>query len=147
MVVKPGFGLSIGMGFALLAGCLHGGYVVATRHLAPLYRPRLLLLSQLLLGAVVLAPMGLAALPAEITPALAGLVALSALGSALGNLMLVGLSRTTPSSIIAPLIYTQLLSATLLGYLVFGDWPDPVAFLGLAVIFASGVGSLALARR
>ena len=34
LVVKPGFGMQIGMGFALLAGCFHGSYLVATRSLA-----------------------------------------------------------------------------------------------------------------
>lgn len=146
LVVKPGFGLSLGMGFALLAGTLHGSYVVATRWVAPDYRPRVLLMSQLALGAVVLSPLGIATWPAGLTIGAWGLVTLSALGSALGNLLLVSLSKTTPSSIIAPLIYTQLLSATVLGYLVFAEWPDTLAFLGLAIIFASGVASLALAR-
>ena len=147
LVVKPGFGVSVGMGFALLAGVFHGSYVVATRWIAPLYRPRLLLISQLALGALILAPFGLAALPATITWAGAALLLISAMGSAFGNLLLVSLSKTTPSSVIAPLIYTQLLSATALGFLVFSDWPDTFAFLGLAVIFVSGVASLALARR
>lgn len=146
LVVKPGFGLSIGMGFALLAGVLHGSYVVATRWIAPLYRPRLLLISQLVLGGIILAPVGLAARPDALTWAMFGLIAISALGSAFGNLLLVTVSKTTPSSVIAPLIYTQLLSAMVLGYLVFSDWPDTVAFIGLAVIFASGVASLTLSR-
>ncbi|MBU2992756.1 DMT family transporter [Octadecabacter sp. 1_MG-2023] len=146
LVVKPGFGATIGMGFAILAGVFHGSYVVATRWIAPRYRPRLLLISQLVLGAILLAPFGLAARPEAITWGIFGLIAISAIGSAIGNLLLVSLSKTTPSSIIAPLIYTQLLSATLLGYLVFSDWPDWIAFVGLAVIFASGVASLALSR-
>jgi drug/metabolite transporter (DMT)-like permease len=147
LVVKPGFGVSVGMGFALLAGVFHGSYVVATRWIAPLYRPRLLLISQLALGAVILAPFGLAALPDALTWGAIGLITISAMGSALGNLLLVSLSKTTPSSVIAPLIYTQLLSATVLGYLVFSDWPDAVACFGLALIFVSGVASLALTRR
>lgn len=147
LVVRPGLGLSIGMGFALLAGVCHGSYIVATRWIAPLYRPRLLLISQLTLGAVLLAPVGLATRPDALTWEICWLIAISAMGSALGNLLLVTLSRTTPSSVIAPLIYTQLLSATVLGYLVFSDWPDLLVFVGLAVIFASGVASLAFSRR
>ena len=48
---------------------------------------------------------------------------------------------------IAPLVYTQLIAATMLGYLVFGDWPDALSLTGLAVILASGLLSLRLARR
>lgn len=147
MVVKPGFGATIGMGFAILAGIFHGSYVVATRWIAPLYRPRLLLISQLVLGAILLAPFGLATMPDSLTLIGIGLVAISALGSALGNLLLVTLSKTTPSSVIAPLIYTQLLSATAFGYFVFSDWPDLISFAGLALILATGLGSLMLLRR
>ncbi|SMX37402.1 DMT family transporter [Octadecabacter ascidiaceicola] len=147
LVVKPGFGVSIGMGFAVLAGVLHGSYVVSTRWIAPFYRPRLLLFSQLFLGAIVLAPFGLTALPDSVSWAALGLIFVSAFGSALGNLMLVSLSKTTPSNVIAPLIYTQLIPATLLGFLVFSDWPDWASFIGLAIIFTTGVASLALSRR
>jgi len=147
LVVKPGFGATVGMGFALLAGVFHGCYVVATRWIAPLYRPRLLLISQLALGGVILAPFGLAALPDALTWGALGLVVISAMGSAFGNLLLVTLSKTTPSNVIAPLIYTQLIPATMLGFVVFSDWPDWISFVGLAVIFATGIASLALSRR
>ena len=147
LVVKPGFGATVGMGFALLAGVFHGCYVVATRWIAPLYRPRLLLISQLVLGGVILAPFGLAALPDALTWGALGLVVISAMGSAFGNLLLVTLSKTTPSNVIAPLIYTQLIPATMFGFVVFSDWPDWISFVGLAVIFATGIASLALSRR
>ena len=147
LVVKPGFGATTGMGFAVLAGCFHGAYVVATRHIAPNYRPRFLLISQLFLGAIVLAPVGLSHAPTSLGITAVALITLSALGSAFGNLLLVQLSRTTPSSVIAPLIYTQLLSATVFGLAVFGDWPDRLSLAGLAIIFATGIASLALARR
>ena len=147
LVVKPGFGATVGMGFALLAGVFHGCYVVATRWIAPLYRPRLLLISQLVLGGVILAPFGLAALPDALTWGALGLVVISAMGSAFGNLLLVTLSKTTPSNVIAPLIYTHLIPATMLGFVVFSDWPDWISFVGLAVIFATGIASLSLSRR
>ncbi|MDB4052913.1 DMT family transporter [Octadecabacter sp.] len=147
LVVKPGFGATVGMGFALLAGVFHGCYVVATRWIAPLYRPRLLLISQLVLGGVILAPFGLAVLPDALAWGALGLVVISAMGSAFGNLLLVTLSKTTPSNVIAPLIYTQLIPATMLGFVVFSDWPDWISFVGLAVIFATGIASLALSRR
>jgi len=147
LVVKPGFGATIGMGFAVLAGLFHGSYVVATRAIATRYRPRLLLISQLILGGILLAPFGLAQMPEGLSLEQMGLVLISALGSAFGNLLLVQLSKTTPSSVIAPLIYTQLLSATLFGYLVFAEWPDALSMLGLVVILITGLAGLALSRR
>lgn len=147
LVVKPGFGATAGMGFALLAGCLHGSYLVATRWLAGDYRPRFLLVSQLLIGAAILSPLAVGAETAAFDATAAGLICVSALGSAAGNYLLVITSRSTPASLIAPLIYTQLIAAAVAGYLVFSEWPDAVAFLGLSIILASGLLSFWSARR
>lgn len=147
LVVKPGFGMQVGMGFALLAGCFHGSYLVATRWLAGLYRPRFLLISQLIIGALVLFPFCLGAMPQSIDLAGTGLILVSALGSAAGNFLLAVANRTTPANVVAPLVYSQLLAATVIGVLVFGDIPDELALVGLAVIILSGLSSLWLAGR
>jgi len=146
LVVKPGFGMTPGLGFALLAGCLHGSYLVTTRWLAGSYRPRFLLLSQLVIGAIVLAPAAVTPLPAMTAP-LFGLIVISALGSAIGNLLLVLANRAAEASVIAPLIYSQIILATAFGFLFFGEWPDPIGLLGLAVIIAAGAGSIWAAGR
>lgn len=146
LVVKPGFGMTVGLAFALAAGALHGSYLVATRWLAGAYRPRFLLLSQLVIGSVVLAPTAIGPVPALTAP-LAGLIAVSALGSAFGNLLLVLANRQAEASVIAPFIYSQIIIATVLGYLVFGEWPDHLALVGLAVIVVAGAGSIWATRR
>ncbi|PJE29914.1 Threonine/homoserine efflux transporter RhtA [Pseudooceanicola antarcticus] len=146
LVVKPGFGFTAGMGFALTAGCFYGSYLVMTRTVAADHRPRFLLMSQLLIGTVLLAPLGLSVdLPAP-SLSLALLVAISAAGSGVGNYLLVIAHRKAEASLIAPLVYSQLISATLLGGLVFGDWPDLWSLAGLLLIATSGLGSL-LANR
>ena len=145
LVVRPGFGMTVGMGFAILAGCFHGAYLVATRWLAGGYRPRFLLFSQLLIGAVLLSPFALASTP-TITLSVFGLIAISALGSAGGNLLLVLVNRTTPAGVIAPLIYSQLLAAMLIGWAVFGQWPDLLSLLGLVIIMTAGISSVWFAR-
>ncbi|WP_316015330.1 DMT family transporter [Roseobacter sp. HKCCA0434] len=148
LVVKPGPDLSVGLGFALAAGAFYGCYLVATRWLAGsgAYRAGFLLVSQLLVGAVLLAPLGLGAWPAGIGGAEAGLIALSALASAGGNYILVRVGRTAPASRVAPLVYTQLIAAVAAGVVVFGDWPDPLALAGLGVILGAGLAMLRLAR-
>lgn len=146
IVVRPGFGMTAGMGFAVLAGCLHGSYLVATRWLAGAFRPRFLLLSQLVIGAVVLAPFAIGPLP-PITPIAATLITISAMGSAMGNLLLVLVNRTTPASVIAPLIYSQLVVATVLGIVLFAEWPDGPTLIGLAIIAIAGVSSVWFAGR
>lgn len=42
-------------------------------------------------------------------------------------------------AVIAPLEYTSLVWALLLGYLLWGDFPDAMAWVGIAVIVASGL--------
>ena len=78
IVVRPGFGMTSGIGFAVLAGCLHGSYLVATRWLAGAYRPRFLLLSQLVIGAILIAPFAVGPIP-PVTMSVAGLVLISAM--------------------------------------------------------------------
>ncbi|QGX98331.1 DMT family transporter [Roseovarius faecimaris] len=147
LVVKPGFGATPGIGFAVLAGVFYGAFLATTRAIAGLYRPRLLLLSQLLVGALVLSPFGIAtAAPSAMTASLWGLIGLSALGSAAGNYLIVQANRQADASLIAPLIYSQLIAATISGVLVFGDWPDALALMGLVTILVSGLGSLWLVR-
>ena len=146
LVVKPGFGMTPGMGFAVLAGVLHGSYLVATRSLAQQYRAKFLLTSQLLIGSVILAPFSLTSIP-DMDMNFMGLILISALGSAFGNLLLLVVNRTTPASVVAPLVYSQLLAAMVIGYLVFADWPDGLSFVGLAIILISGVCSFWFATK
>jgi drug/metabolite transporter (DMT)-like permease len=69
------------------------------------------------------------------------------MGSALGNLLLVLVNRTTPANVIAPLIYSQLVVATVLGVIIFGDWPESTTLIGLAVIAIAGASSVWFAGR
>ncbi len=146
LVVRPGFGMTSGMGFAVLAGCFHGSYLVATRWLAGSFRPRFLLFSQLLIGAVLLSPFALSPIPQMSLPFF-GLITISALGSAAGNLLLVLVNRSTPAGVIAPLIYSQLLAAMVIGWVVFGQWPNALSLLGLVIIMVAGASSVWFARR
>lgn len=142
LVVKPNFNISAGMVFALAAGTCYGSYLVMTRTVAGFYRPRLLLMSQLMIGAFILTPLGLTVELPTLNTYLIVLVAISALGSAVGNYLLVVASKSAEASLIAPLVYSQLISATVIGVLVFGDWPDVYSTLGLILIAISGAGSL-----
>jgi len=147
LVVKPGFGMTGGMACALMAGVCYGSYLALTRAVAGAYRPRFLLISQLLIGSLIMSPPGIMAGLPVLDLCGIGLVFVSAFGSALGNYLLVLSSQRAEASLISPLVYSQLISATVIGILVFGDWPDSYTILGLALIASSGIGSLILYRR
>ncbi len=106
-----------------------------------------MLFSQLLCGAVVLLPVAFKVALPEMNATFLWLTLLSAVASSLGNYLLVIANKTTPTSIVAPLIYLQLFSATFVGYVVFSDLPDAISFIGLALIATSGLASLYFAKR
>lgn len=145
LIVRPGFGMTAGIGFAVLAGVFYGSYLTASRWLATAARPRTLLLSQLLPGAVLLAPLGLPAVP-PLTGAVAGLVLVSAAASMAGNLLLIAAYKRAPATVLAPLVYTQLIAAAVYGIVFFGTFPDGLALAGMSLLIASGVGAVAIRR-
>ncbi len=146
LVVRPGFGMTPGLGFAVMGGLCYGAYLTASRWLSEAARPAELLLSQLVIGALVLAPLAVPTLP-NVTPALAGLTLASALCSMLGNLLLVMAYRLAPASRLAPFVYFQLVAATVLGLVIFGDVPDTLALAGLGLLCAAGFATFALGRK
>ena len=55
------------------------------------------------------------------------------------HLVMTWFVRYAPSSTIAPLQYVEIPIATVIGWLVFFDLPNPTAALGIIVIFAAGL--------
>jgi drug/metabolite transporter (DMT)-like permease len=66
------------------------------------------------------------------------LVLLGLLGGASHGLLVLAFARA-PASLLAPLSYTQMIWAVVAGVLVFGDAPDAITLLGMAVIAVSGL--------
>jgi len=147
MVVQPGFGMSSGILFALLAGCCYGSYLATTRLVAGAFPAPLLLISQLMIGTLVLLPVGIFKPLLTLNATSYFLIGLSAIFSAAGNYLLVLANRWAEATLIAPLVYSQLISATVAGLVVFGDWPDKIVLLGLCLIIVSGCGTLILNQR
>lgn len=70
-----------------------------------------------------------------------GLVLLVLLGTISGyaHLLVVRAFRMAPLSVLAPFQYFEIISATLLGYFFFSDFPNASKWLGIAVIVGSGL--------
>jgi len=75
-----------------------------------------------------------------------GRLVLLLLGSSLfivgGYVLSVAVMRVGEVSFVAPFRYTGLLWALILGWLVFGDWPDMVTLVGAAIVVMSGLFAL-----
>jgi drug/metabolite transporter (DMT)-like permease len=106
----------------------------------------LLLISQLLIGSVVLLPVGISEPLLTLNATSYFLICLSAIFSTAGNYLLVLANRWAEATLIAPLVYSQLISASVAGLVVFGDLPDGLSFIGLSLILISGFGSLMLQK-
>jgi len=145
LIVQPGGSVQPGIGFALLAGVFYGAFLTASKWLVEVAPPRTLWLSQLTIPAIALAPLGLTVLPPP-TVEVAALTLASALFSAAGNLLLIVAMGLTDSTRLAPLVYFQLVAATVLGAVVFGTFPGTLALVGLVLVVLSGFGSLAARR-
>ena len=61
-----------------------------------------------------------------------------------GHLMLIRAYMRAPAPVLTPFLYTQIAFAMLAGWLVFKHVPDTLAWVGIAVIAASGVGNALL---
>lgn len=146
LVVKPGFGMTRGLGFAVFAGLCYGSFITANRWLSRVTSPRMLLLTHLVIGAVVLTPVGATKVP-EFDNNLIALTLFSAFASMMGNFLLIIAYGRAPASTLAPMVYFQLIAATTLGWLVFGDFPDSLTLLGLSLLIATGFAPFMLQRQ
>jgi len=63
------------------------------------------------------------------------------------HLLMIWALRFAPSATLAPIQYFEIPCATLIGYLVFGDLPNRLAALGIAVTIAAGLYVLHRERR
>lgn len=59
-----------------------------------------------------------------------------------GYVLSVAVMRVGEVSFVAPFRYTGLLWALVLGWLVFGDWPDALTLLGGSIVVATGLFTL-----
>lgn len=143
LVVRPGYGVSIGLLWALAAGTFYGIFLTMSRWLSHLAPPLSLSFSQLLISGFLLLPLGLSNLP-DLTGPIASLTLVSAACSMVGNLLMLYTYRLVPATKVAPLIYFQLLSAVTLGWLLFGALPDLLTWAGLSVILVAGIASTRL---
>ncbi|MDX2222946.1 MAG: DMT family transporter [Rhodospirillaceae bacterium] len=68
-----------------------------------------------------------------------GMAAVAGLTAGVGHLLLTYAFRMAPSSVLAPLDYTGLVWAVGFGFFLFGDWPVPATWAGMALIVAAGL--------
>jgi drug/metabolite transporter (DMT)-like permease len=66
-------------------------------------------------------------------------VAYMGLAATIGHIFIVWATGNAPASILAPFQYLEIVTATILGYLVFNDLPEKSTILGSSIIIISGI--------
>jgi drug/metabolite transporter (DMT)-like permease len=134
----PGHLNLVGVAFALGGAVSAAGAMVAIRQIAGTERGPTIVFYFTLAGAL----MGLiGCLFHWVTPdpSTLALLILGGLIGGVGQLLLTEAIRIAPVGVVAPFDYTQLVWATGIGFLVWGETPKPATVLGAAVVAASGL--------
>ena len=148
IIIRPTFAE---VGYAALypvgAACCFSTYILLTRKLVKNEDPIRLQFFSGIFGFIV---MGLALIYGEnndigilsvVWPDQQQWLLLGLLGAiaAVSHLLVVYAYRLASIGILAPFQYVEIIGATILGLMIFGDFPDAITWLGISIIVASGM--------
>ena len=139
LVVRPGFReLELGHLTALLCAVFGAATTTILRVIAPSEkRVSLIVLPALYLiiaNAILMAPTFVMPTPQQF-----GLLAASGSMVGMGHILLIAATRNAPASQVAPIQYVQIVWAIGLGAFFYSEYPDLVAYIGLAVVVLLGL--------
>ena len=145
VIIRPSSGLHpLGVASGLLTACAFATQFIATRRVA-IDNPLTTLIWSGIVGAVCLT-LALPFFIASILPILANLTPFqwlillsTGVWGALGHLLQIQAYQRTPASMLAPFMYLQIISASTMGWLVWGHFPDLITWVGIAIICTSGM--------
>lgn len=139
IIIRPGFAeLNPGVFLALAAGLSLALYLLLTRKIAGSAPAMVTTFYTSLMGGLITSVIVLFVWEPP-TPAQWGLfVLLSAIANG-GHYLIVRAYDHAEASLLAPLAYTEIVTATLAGWYFFGDFPDRWTFLGVAILIASAI--------
>lgn len=138
LVMKPQFGIQEAMLIAVLAAMLRGFVVVFIKNLSTTEPPRRIVFWFFAVGAIVLAGPALLHWTAP-TPAQWGWLGLAALGGWVGQEWLSRAYREGEATIIAPLEFTRIPAAAVIGLALFAEVPDYWTLIGTLVIVGASL--------
>ena len=140
-IVRPGGGLDIaGVIFCLIAVIANAVYQLLSRVLASTEKAVTLLFYTALVGSICFG-ISMPWFWENKIPSALELCLFLAMGlfGGLGHYLFTSAYSHAPASLLAPILYLQLLWAGLLGWLIFGTIPDALSVLGMLIIAASGL--------
>jgi drug/metabolite transporter (DMT)-like permease len=138
LIAKPGMSFEPGILLAVAAGVAFAVYLVATRLASQNTDPIKTLTFQCLVGSLLLLPQALWTwkLP---TPEYYVFFAILGVISVSSHLLSITAFRYVQTSVLAPLVYLELVGAVVIGYFVFEDVPSLLIMAGAALIIIGGL--------
>ena len=139
IIIRPGLvEVNAGTVLALASGVALGSYLVLTRSMAGAADAMVMNFQTSVLGAALMT----LALPfLWQTPSPQQWVMLAGLGAIamLGHILITKAYEHGEASLLAPLAFTEIIAASILGYVFFGDLPDGWTILGVAILIGSAI--------
>jgi len=142
IVMRPGGSISpLGVMLGLLSALVFAAVVVLTRKTNQTDHPMVTLFYGGLVGMVISS----AIVPFFWTPHTPStkewlILASTGVTSTVGHLLVNSAYKHAEASLLAPYAYLQIISATTMGWLVFGQLPDALTAVGIGIICAGGIG-------
>ena len=123
---------------ALASGAIHGAYLIVTRKLAGTAPPLVTIGYSAIIGG---AAMSVWVLPSWTPPEPQQVGLMVALGAAaaVGQYLVAKAFDYAPAAWLAPVGFAEIVTATVVGFAFFGDLPDMVAWVGVAIVVGSGL--------
>lgn len=149
LIARPDGALnSTGLVLILAAALCYSIYQIQTRQLSPTENTLTMLFYTALVGTVCMTLAAPLYWGGPLPDWQEGLM-IASLGiyGGTGHFMLISAFRHAPATLLSPLLYVQLIWATLLGWLAFGHWPDGTTLAGMAIIAASSAALALMPRR
>lgn len=140
VITRPGLGGMHAAAFLSVGGCIcYAFYSLATRMLSTIDPPETTMVYSGVAGTLAVLPL----LPWFWTTPQGWLPWLIMLATGVfggfGHWLLILAHRLAPATVLAPFIYSQIVWMIVLGWFVFGQFPDSWTFAGAGIVIASGL--------
>lgn len=140
IVMRPGFGgIHWAVIFSLASALALAFYNVLTRYASHYDNNRTNQIFSPIGGAILLTPIALYNWQMPESPMVWLLMLSLGVTGGLGHWFLITAHRFAPAPLLAPFIYTGIITMPIIGYLVFDDRPSPFTALGAAIVIGSGL--------
>lgn len=138
IVVRPGPTMDIGMVYAVLSGVVFGLFLVLTRKAGKTVPPIITLGFQCGIGSLLLLPIAIYVWSPIRWTDIALMVAAGVIW-AIGHFAIIQAFKRSLATVLAPVVYVEILGGVGVGYLFFRDIPSSMTVTGILIVVAAGL--------